>query len=672
MPSEPAVLTRTDPARFQDARPARTSFRSRIGEAGPPDTSERHTNPQTAIPPAVVPRIVRIAGAVLCLTLVGFGVMRFPVIPGILAGVLAAYGVLLWYRPVGFLLVLPVVLPAWDLGLWSGWMMVGGSDFFILTTLAVLMVRAPPKMADLLPTGLSRIVLLAFTASWFIATVTGWSSPLDAAYSDNAFLRPDNALRLAKGFVEALVLLPFLRQRERTHADAVSLLGWGMAAGIAVVTAMVLVERALFTDILDFTASYRVAGPFSSMRVGGGHIGAYIVLALPMALCLPRLQPRWMAMGLLLLTCLLGGYTLVITFARTAYVAGLIALAVAGFGWLWASRRQHRPVVLGLIPVLLVLAALAAAASFGGMRDRLADSAKDFETRRANWTAGLAVRDTGVLPGLFGMGLGTYQRTMLMRSPINRPSDIVLKQDRQGTYVSMLVETPFFLGQKISPPSTGDLHLTLLARGFDGQATLNVMVCEKVLLYSDHCRGDAAKLTEAGVWQPIAITLPVAGLDSETVLGWLRRPVELSLLGGPVGHRVEVRDLRLADDAGQKLLANGDFTRGLDRWIFTDDSHVSWRMLNQYLMLWFETGALGVAAFLALGGLAVAGGIRATWRGAVTGAAVAGSVVGFMVSGLFDNVLEAPRLATLFFLVCLCGLVQWEDRRHRPRLVRST
>ena len=88
-------------------------------------------------------------------------------------------------------------------------------------------------------------------------------------------------------------------------------------------------------------------------------------------------------------------------------------------------------------------------------------------------------------------------------------------------------------------------------------------------------------------------------------------------------------------------------------------------------MLWFETGALGVAAFLALSGLAFAGGCRAARQGSVTGAAVAGSVAGFLISGLFDNVLEAPRVATLFVLVCLCGLLQWEGasgspKRHHP------
>lgn len=628
-----------------------------------------------SVPRDALLRVARIAISVVCLTMAGLGVSRFPVNPEILAGVLAAYGVLLWYRPAAFLLVLPVVLPAFDLGIWSGWIMVAESDFFVLTTLAVLIVRVPPGLADLLPTGLPRMVLLCFAASWGISTVIGLTSPLGAPYSDNAFLRPDNALRLAKGFVEAVVLLPFLRQRERSYSDAVSLLGYGMAMGIAAVTILVSVERALFVPFLDITATYRVVGPFSSMRIGGGHIGAYICLALPMALCLPRLRPRWMGMILLGLTCILGTYSLAMSFARTAYVAGAIAMGIAGIGWLWASIRQHRPVVPGLIAVVLIIVVVAGMGSSGGMRGRLVVSASDFAGHRANWGAGLAVRDTDVRSDLFGMGLGTYQRAMLMRSPVDRPTDIVLVRDEQGAYVSISLETAFYFGQKITVPAAGNLHLTLRVRGKpyrgrDDPSLLDVSICDKILLYSDQCRGGSTSLRVSDIWQPISMMVPVAGLAGQSPMGWLRRPVELSV-SGQIGRRIEIRDIRLTDDAGHPLIANGDFARGLDFWGFTDDTHTAWRMFNQYLMLWFETGGLGVVAFVAFAGLALAGGARAAWNGAATGAAVSGSVAGFLISGLFDNVLEAPRLATLFFLIGLCGLVQWEDRRQRPRLIAA-
>jgi hypothetical protein len=589
-----------------------------------------------------------------------FGVVSYPISPWPLTLALGAYAALLWYRPVAFLLIIPVVLPVWDLGLWTGWMAAAESDLFIAATVAVLLVRVPLRAIDLRLTGAAGFVCLTFAICWLIAAAVGLSSPLGASHSDNAFLRPDNALRLAKGLVEALILLPFLRQRQRARGDAVTLLGRGLAAGLGGVTLIVVAERFLFAGILEFSTAYRVAGPFSSMRVGGGHIGAYVALALPFSLCLLRLRPRWLGAGLAMLCGLGGGYALAVTFARTAYLAGMVAMVVAGSGWLWAANRHRaRAFVPGIVLVLIVVSTLAATATFTGMQARFTASATDFLTRRENWRAGLAVRDGGVAETLFGMGLGTYQRAMLMRSPINRPSDLVLNRDDAGTYASMRVETPFFLGQKITLPDAGNVYLTMQVRSSNGPADLNVLICDKVLLYSDNCRGAHTSLAVPNRWVPFSATLPTDGLGGRALFGLLRRPVEFSLFGS-VGHGIDVRDISLTDDTGRPMLANGDFGHGLDRWGFTDDSHVSWRMLNQYLMLFFETGIFGVTAFVALAGLAFAGGVRALRGGVASGAAVAGAVAGFMVSGLSDNVLEAPRLATLFFLICLCGLMQWE------------
>jgi O-antigen ligase len=601
--------------------------------------------------------LVRLPLAAFCLGLTAWGCAAYPLPPWPLAIALLAYAIALWRWPVIFLLVLPIVIPALDLGLWTGWMVVGESDFFVLTTLAVLLLRTPPHSADLKPSRAPRSVLLLLIAGYTISTVIGLTTST-TGHSDNPFLRPDNALRLAKAVVEALALLPFIRHRQRTHKDAVPWFARGMAAGLAVVTVQVLAERVLFASILDFSTAYRVAGPFSSMRVGGGHIGAYTALALPFTLCLFQLRQRWLGAGLATLACLGGGYTLAVTFARTGYAAGTIAMAVTGLGWLWIANRHHLRAVAGIVPVVLVLAALAAAAGFTGMYQRFADSESDLSMREQNWRAGLAVRDPGALTALFGMGLGSYQRTMLWHSPVNRPSDLVLDRDGQGTYASMRVESPFYLGQKIALPDAGPLHLTFRSRSPDG-LTASVAICDKVLLYSDNCRGVDGGPAVPNQWTAVRATIPIDGLGGRAVFGLLRRPVELALFG-PIGHRIEVRDIDLTDDAGRPMLVNGTFEHGLDRWIFTDDSHVSWRMLSQYLMLWFETGILGLAAFAGLSALALAGGMRALNRGAVTGAAVVGAIAGFLVSGLFDNVLEAPRLAALFFLVCWCGLLQWE------------
>jgi hypothetical protein len=187
-----------------------------------------------------------------------------------------------------------------------------------------------------------------------------------------------------------------------------------------------------------------------------------------------------------------------------------------------------------------------------------------------------------------------------------------------------------------------------------------VLICEKLLLYSDNCRGQNIVPREPGNWEAASIEIPLAGLDEKRVLGMLRRPVEFSVFSTVAGTSVSVRDLSLVDDWGWEALANGDFQHGMNRWILTDDLHAAWRIFNLYLMLLFESGLLGLASFIALSGLAIAGGARALRRGEVMGAAVIGSVISFLISGLFDNVLEAPRLATIFLLICVTGLILWD------------
>lgn len=598
------------------------------------------------------------------LSMAGAILARYPLLPWPLGAFLLVYAGVLWRWPGAFLLIVPMALPALNLGLWTGWQMLNETDPLLLVTLAVLLLRAPPAWGDVLRFRGAQWTLPALAAVWLLAIGIGLARPAVDAASVNAFLRPDNALRIGKGLLDALVLLPFLRARQRTHGDAGTLLGAGIALGLVPVTLWVLAEKLLFSSILAVHESYRVAGPFFSMRVGGGHIGAYTALALPFVPCLGaplrRLAPsgwRPPLMILPLLTGLAGGYTLVVTLARTAYAAGAGGLTVTALAGLFGRGGTGAGRLRGRLPVLLVVAALGVAAAFTGMRERFAETAPDFSTREGNWRAGLAVRDAGLLPTLVGMGLGTYQRLMVERSTVNRPSDVAL---RDG-YVELAVRSPFYLGQKIGVPGPR-VHLTLRARAVDRPGGLSVLICDKVLLYSDNCQNASVSLPVVGQWRDIALDLPTAALGAGALGGLLHRPVELSFAA--THGRTDLRAVRLTDASGRDLVANGDFTQGLDHWLFTDDSHVSWRILDTTLMLFFETGLLGVLAWYALSGAALLAGLRAA--SSAVGAGVAGGVTAFLISGLFDNMTEAPRVSALFFLVCACGLFAsglTQDRR---------
>ena len=177
----------------------------------------------------------------------------FPLTSWPLATAIVLYAAVLWRWPVAFLLILPAVLAALDLGFWTGWTVLKSHDLFVLATFAVLIARVPLRRADFSVSGWPRAVLLLLIASYAVGTAIGLSSPLGyTGHSNNPYLRPDNALRLLKGVVEALGLLPFMRQRHRTHGDTPLWLGRGIAAGLAIVAIEVAIERALFVGLMDF------------------------------------------------------------------------------------------------------------------------------------------------------------------------------------------------------------------------------------------------------------------------------------------------------------------------------------------------------------------------------------------------------------------------------------
>ena len=610
--------------------------------------------------------ILRFALSAICFGLLTWGIAVYPlpILPLIAAS--AGIAAIVWRWPAAFLLLVPAALPALDFGLWTGWMVVGEADFLILLCLAVLLVRVPLRPSDIVPRGAAGAVFWLFAAVLALGLVIGLAVP--APDTANPFLARTNGARLAKGFVEAAALLPFLRQRLRTHGDALTWLTAGLSLGLILVALEVLVERDLFPGILDLGAEYRVVAAFSSMRVGGGHIGACIALALPFALmgCVAPKRLGWLALSMPALIG--GGYALAMTFARTGYLAGAAGCVAAGLCILAAPRRAAGPMprVLAAVGAAIVLIGIAGAATSGVMRQRFADAATDLLTRESNWREGWDVRDPGLMTQMAGMGLGTYQRTMRARGRVNVPSDVVLGSDQTGPFVTMRVSSPLYLGQKIPFPAPGNLHLHLRYRAEDPGAVLAYSLCDKMLVYSDKCRGGQFHPAHPGVWETMSADIAVSDLGKAGALTGLRRPIELSLFDPVMGSAITVGGVSLTDASGRSLLVNGDFRQGLDRWLFTDDSHVSWRILNQYLMILFEGGALGLLSWLALCGLALTGAWRGLARGEAAGAAIAGAIISFLVSGLFDNVLEAPRIAALFYLIVGAGLILWEGRPPSP------
>jgi hypothetical protein len=369
--------------------------------------------------------------------------------------------------------------------------------------------------------------------------------PGPAEGSDNPYLRPDNALRLAKGFFVALALLPFLRERMRRNGNASVWLGAGMSVGLALVAAAVMVERALFTGLFDFASGYRVVGTFSSMHMGAGHIGAYLAMTLPFVLVF-LLRPRLPALLAFLDITIPGGYALVVTFARAAYGAALVSVLTACISWAWATRRRDRSAFAPMVlPVLVLLPlggiVIAAAVDSEFMSARLQSLTPDLDLREKNWTHGLVLRDDNLVTVLLGEGLGTYPRTVLARKPERQfPTNFVVEHDGAYPFLSLHAGLPSYFGQKvlIEPDQRYRLFVTL--RSLDGRGELSFLLCEKLLLYSANCHGATFQPRGLGTWDDFGAEIPTDGLDKEALLGWFRRPVELALVDPNPGTTVDI------------------------------------------------------------------------------------------------------------------------------------
>jgi hypothetical protein len=190
-------------------------------------------------------------------------------------------------------------------------------------------------------------------------------------------------------------------------------------------------------------------------------------------------------------------------------------------------------------------------------------------------------------------------------------------------------------------------------------AQLHVEVCAKQLLYDDGCvtakHSVKQRAEGAGAWRQLQLPFTSRPLDAGT--WWAPRPLVFSVAVANRGAVIDVDELSLLDASGRELLLNGDFSSGLSRWFFSSDRHhLPWHIKSLPLHVLFDQGVFGLVihALLAIGALwrvTVGSG-----RGHPLAPPLAAGLVGLLVIGLFDSVIDAPRIAFVYYLLLLVAL----------------
>ena len=318
----------------------------------------------------------------------------------------------------------------------------------------------------------------------------------------------------------------------------------------------------------------------------------------------------------------------------------------------------------------MVFATLVVGVFNGGayMTGRMSAGGRDMEERIAHWERALDMLATPS-DWVLGKGPGRFPASFYLASTAEASSgDYRIIHQGTNSFLRLSAGsqqaswgTLLRMTQRIAAP--GGPPLVQLDVRTDKGAQLHFEVCEKHLIYSSTCLAKSVWVEpSAGKWHAVQVraegALPTRGAWFAPAL------ISFSLSLENSGELADVDNVALIDADGRDLLINGDFSQEMARWFFSSDlNHRPWHIQNMWVNLLFEQGALGLLLFMLLS-------IVAFWRVSIgrgrdhaLAPATGGALAGIAAIGLFDTLLDAPRVAMLCYFVLMLALV---IRSRRP------
>ena len=394
--------------------------------------------------------------------------------------------------------------------------------------------------------------------------------------------------------------------------------------------------------------------------------GAYIAYALSaialvaslMASATARMRYAWACMaGLVLNMVVVASYWGGDAARFDALIAIAVALSLAGVNAvtrqrLWSLSGDSLALVwMGLVGIAVTVVAMNS--YYAGSRFSSAD--KDWAGRMQHWTDVYHAMEQSTFHRMLGTGLGRMPETYFWR---NRGADIpgtfMFEQELGNQFLRL--SGPRYTGgygdplrmlqaiQVSSPRVTLEVDVRT-----SGPVQFIVAICARHLIYTSRCSAKHLSLKGSPAWVKKTVELDLSRLLAER--GWLPKPLFVVLANDTQKSFVDIDNVQLQGVYGSESMRNGTFTHGLDHWYFSSDRfHLAWHAKNMFLHVLFEQGAIGLALFTALLLTAFIRLIRPATAGHRGAIALVAALASFVVVGLFDSLLDVPRLSLLFYL----------------------
>lgn len=579
---------------------------------------------------------------------------------------LVIYGALLCWRPDWWLVWVLASLPLLDLTPWSGRLFWSEYDTLLLVTIGVGYLRLCSDRSTQPTLGLPASTLLTLFAVSAVISLAIGVMPLNA-FDHNAFASyysPYNGLRVAKGLLFALAFIPLLAREWNEPARAARRLAWGMVLGLTAEVLYVLWERITFSGLFNFETDYRITGSFHGMHVGGAYIESYLAAVLPFVVLWAWQQRKLWVTVLAVGLYGLGAYSIMVTFSRGGQAAFVLVTLIVLFGFMRLSLqgRTRRLASISVVSLITLVAVIVAWPVMSGKysQSRWEAIERDIVKRTDHWLEGLNIfqsRDALAL----GVGLGSFPSAYYWHAGVSsRPATYRFLTENDNTFLQLGSGNLLYFEQSVGVEPEQRYTLTMDLRSDTNKAVLTVAVCEKSIIYSYTCSFTPMRLSEStGEWVHFETVINTRNFGPPGTQ--FQRPVKLSLFNNRTGTLVDVDNVVLHDAAGHNLLRNGDFSKGMHHWFFSADNYWPWHIESLYLNILFEQGGFGLICFLLLIVYALARWLIRAWQHEPFYVALCASIAALLFLGILNSWNDEPRLAFLFYLLLIAGLVA--DRR---------
>ena len=349
--------------------------------------------------------------------------------------------------------------------------------------------------------------------------------------------------------------------------------------------------------------------------------------------------------------------------AQWGMLGALVVVLATALGGIFSARPvwpdELRWQCTFMSAAIVVSTVIAVFIGGGYMGDRFSTSSKDLEGRFEHWSLSLSMLQTP-LDLAFGKGLGRYPANYFFATPDSKfPGTYQIVREGEGKWLSLVGASHpmsfgdvFRVSQRLDFGAAGPFVVTLKIRS-KTDVSIHAEVCEKHLLYVASCAiGGANTKAGGGGWQSTTIKFAGPVLNSGS---WYAPRIKTFSLGiANQSGSAEIDEVSLTGPGDESLLVNGDFSNDMQHWFFSSDrNHLPWHAKNILVNILFDQGYVGLALFLLLT-------IVALWRlnlGKARQHELAPyqsvAIIGFLLVGLFDSLIDAPRLGLMFYILVL-------------------